>query len=127
MFPDPAAAKIFSCSNVNFLSNLLGVNVGGFGMLSKSDVGNVGNVGNVFLIAAPRTVKSQRGHYFTFMCNFRQLEKRMTHNPIKCPKTEAYQRFSVGCAMTHKKPTKPQNRGVSMLFRGSSHNPQNAF
>lgn len=90
-------------------------------------VGHVGNVGNVFSVGAAPSVKSLRGHYFTFMCNFRQLEKRMTHNPIKCPKTEAYQRFSVGCAMTHKKPTKPQNRGVSMLFRGSSHNPQNVF
>lgn len=73
MFPDPAAANIPSCLSVNFLWNLLGVNVGGFGMLSKSDVGNVGNVGNVFLIAAPRTVKSQRGHYFTFMCNSDRL------------------------------------------------------
>jgi hypothetical protein len=48
MFPDPAAAKIFSCSNVNLLSNRLGVNVGGFGMLSKSDVGHVGHVGHAF-------------------------------------------------------------------------------
>jgi hypothetical protein len=91
------------------------------------DVGHVGHVGHVFSVGAAPSVKSQRGHYFTFMCNFRQLEKRMTHNPIKYPKTVAYQRFSVGCAMTHKRPTKPQNRGVSTLFRGSSNNPQNAF